>query len=48
MILATGAGSILEDPNFHKKEYLGKLLWPKKKKTLVILSQKLLHRLSIC
>ena len=40
---ATEPGSILGSPSFFKKEYLGKFFVAKMKKTLAIISQKLLY-----
>ena len=44
MFLVMGLGSILEGPKLFKKEYLSKFFVIKMKKTLVIMSQKLLYR----
>ena len=43
MILITGSGIILGGPNFLKKKCLRKCFVAKMKKTLVIMSQKLLY-----
>ena len=48
IFLAAGPGSILGSQNFFKKKYLSKFFVAKMKKTLIIMSQKLLCRLCVC
>ena len=48
MFLATRQESILGGPTFLKNKYLSKFSVAKMKKTLVIMSQKILCRLCIC